>query len=685
MFELVLGFGIAARDAILAVAGLLKSEAVPGLIAVALVLALAFLIVLYARSIAVRVAAVRGLRHVVRRAADEASFGQSIADLDAEVLRSGSRGARKQIATAWDKYRETLVEHDEDGAIILRNSVRPAVFFNADDLGFGSGFWRAVPGLFVTIGLFLTFLGLISALGAMDLSAPDKVQSSLRELLLVASAKFIMSLTGLLCSIVFTVVLRWGIGSIEGALHTLCAEIEKRLSFISLENLAAEQLRATREQREHFRLIGLELVAELGRPLREEIPAAISASINATMGPLLQQVGQLGTDHMGSMVKDLSARFSDDVGRALAQASERLVQAGDRIGELSTRMDQSSGRMGSEMDAAVARLAQAVDDLRDTMSATAASANGAFTDGADRLLGAMNQTLQEIRDNTRAGAEAMGAAAADMRGAAEGFRTELEAATRSGATEAAARMQAAGSDASAQISAAGSTVVQAFGRTAGEIAEATREVGARAAQDLLAPLDSIAGRLRETADGVAAAVGGVGRLGDGVRASAEAAERAAGAFRGSSEALITASAPLRATTERIESSIRQLADATQHVAGTVSRSAEQTARSAADALAAAQTALGGHAGAIEASLAGVGHVVDRLKGQGAQLDTLDEKLGAAFDVYAARVATAVDTLSDYVRRMQSELAPALDTLRAVVEQAEQFIPESRVAAGRRGP
>ncbi|BAQ44674.1 anti-phage ZorAB system protein ZorA [Methylobacterium aquaticum] len=677
MTELVLAFGIAARDAVLAAAGLLKSEAIPGLIAVALVLALALLTLLYGRGIAVRVAAIRKLRLVVRRAADEASFGRSIADFDAEIERSGSRGARKQVATAWDKYRETLVEHDEDGAIILRNSVRPAVFFNADDLGFGAGFWRAVPGLFVTIGLFLTFLGLISALGAMDLSTPDKVQSSLRELLLIASAKFIMSLTGLLCSIVFTIVLRWGIGSIEGALHTLCAEIEKRLSFISLENLAAEQLRATREQREHFRLIGLELVAELGRPLREDIPAAISSSINATIGPLMQQVGQLGTDHMGSMVKDLSARFSDDVGRALAQASERLVQAGDRIGELSTRMDQSSGRMGSEMDAAVTRLAQAVDDLRASMGATAATTNNAFTDGADRLLGAMNQTLQEIRDNTRAGAEAMGAAAADMRAAAEGFRTELEAATRTGAADATARMQAAGQDASARIGAAGSTVAEAFSRTASDIAEATKEVGAKAARDLLAPLDSIAARLRETADGVTAAAGSTGRLGDGVRASAEAAERAAGQFRGASEALVAAAIPLRATTERIETGIRQLAEATQHVAGTVSQSAEQTARSAADALAAAQTALGGQARAIEASLAGAGELVNRLKGQGAQLDSLDEKLGTAFDLYTMKVAAAVDTLSDYVRRMQAELAPALDTLRAVVEQAEQFVPESR--------
>ncbi len=138
MTELVLAFGIAARDAVLAAAGLLKSEAVPGS-SPSRSCSPWRSSPLYGRGIAARVAAIRKLRLVVRRAADEASFGRSIADLDAEILRSGGRGARKQVATAWDKYRETLVEHDEDGAVILRNSVRPAVFFNAEDLGFGPG------------------------------------------------------------------------------------------------------------------------------------------------------------------------------------------------------------------------------------------------------------------------------------------------------------------------------------------------------------------------------------------------------------------------------------------------------------------------------------------------------------------------------------------------------------------
>ena len=186
----------------------------------------------------------------------------------------------------------------------------------------------------------------------------------------------------------------------EAEVHGLCGAIEKRLTFISLEALAVEQLAAIREQREHFRMIGLELVAELGRPLKEELPSAISSSISSAMAPLLAQVGQIGAEGMGAMVQDLSSRFSDDVGRALAQASESLAQAGDRFAQLSDRMDQSSGRVGTEIDGAVTRLTQAVEDLRDGMGATAQTASGAFTKGAEQMLAVMNQTLENIRDNT---------------------------------------------------------------------------------------------------------------------------------------------------------------------------------------------------------------------------------------------------------------------------------------------
>ena len=140
-------------------------------------------------------------------------------------------------------------------------------------------------------------------------------------------------------------------------------------------------------------------------------------------------------------------------------------------------------------------------------------------------------------------------------------------------------------------------------------------------------------------------------------------------------------APIRANSERMEAAIGQLTQSTQNAASTVVRSAQATAQSASQILAAAPGGTGRtHQSRSETSLGGLGTMLDRLKGQGDRLDDLDEKLGKAFEVYTSRVATAVESLFGHVRKMQEELAPALDTMRAIVEQAEQFAPESRRVA-----
>ena len=66
-----------------------------------------------------------------------------------------------------------------------------------------------------------------------------------------------------------------------------------------------------------------------------------------------------------------------------------------------------------------------------------------------------------------------------------------------------------------------------------------------------------------------------------------------------------------------------------------------------------------------------------MKGQGDRLDDMDEKLGSAFDTYSEQVSSAVHGLFEHVREMQDKLNPALDTMREIVEQAEQFAPQSR--------
>lgn len=338
---------------------------------------------------------------------------------------------------AWTEYRETLVLHGEGEARHLRNSVRPSTFLNLEDLEYGAGFWRIVPGLFVTIGLFLTFLGLVAALDQMDVKSSDtnEMRLMLDKLLTTASAKFIMSLTGLACSIVFTVVLRVGLGRLEHHIHALCSRVEYLLKFISLEDIAVEQLQAIKEQREHFRTIGMELVAELGRPLREELPQTISRSIAESMGPMMDRVAKVGTEGVGGMVNDLSEKFSSEVSGALANASDSIELAGRKIGELAARMDQSSGNMNEQLMASIATLTTTLGDIRKNTEDSAARTGEVFREGSEKMLAVMSETLQDIRDNTGRGAEAIKDAAGEMRSAAETFKDELSNAARAGAQQ----------------------------------------------------------------------------------------------------------------------------------------------------------------------------------------------------------------------------------------------------------
>ena len=339
-------FGIGAKDLVLALSSLLTEEFTPGIVSVVFLTVLFGTIITYIRKINQIKQAVIWAKSKLALNKNGNEFSDNLTDINLEISQSADTQLKNKIKIVWDEYRETFVHHSENDKIIIRNSVRPSTFFNSEDLGLGPGFWKILPGIFVTVGLFFTFLGLISALSSMDMS-PGKADAALNNLLKIASAKFIMSLSGLFCSIVFTIVLRTGVSTVENGLHDLCETIENRLSFISLENLAVEQLAAIREQREHFRLLGFELVAELGRPLREELPAAISASIKEAISPILEQVGKAGTEGLDEMVKERTKeleeknieleKFQDlTVGREM-----KMMELKEKIEELEDKISPS--------------------------------------------------------------------------------------------------------------------------------------------------------------------------------------------------------------------------------------------------------------------------------------------------------------------------------------------------------
>lgn len=633
------GFGLRAAEVVFFVSDLLREDYTPGLVAAGLVAALAVFLVHLVIGVDRRRRALLWLGQKLDRTVDVVGFSEQIDEITRELQDEGRKGPRRRVLDAWGEYRETFVAYQEGSRTIQRNTVRPGAFFNLDDLDFGPGYWRILPGLFVTVGLLLTFLGLISALHSMN-SDEGISEEAMTNLLAVASAKFIMSLSGLACSILFTIAQRIGMRLVEASIHSLNVTFESRLSFISLEDLAVEQLSVSREHREHFRTIGTELVAQLDRPLREELPRAIGASVREAVEPLAERIGQVGSEGLGDMVRDLSSRFTEDVDGALGQASERLAEAAYRIGGLVDRMDQSSGTMGREMEGAIARLGAAIEELRATMTAGANDATQAFGDGVDALLSAMNETLEGIRQNTGDGATALREAALEMRAAAEGIRNELETAARDAAAAAERQLQNSGAEVSDAIAGAGEAIFKT-----------TAEAAARARQELLEPLDALADQFDALVQTLTGGTEQLGRLATNVRNGADATAEASRSFRESARALVEATPPVRASVDRLLRSTEELARSTRHVA----ESTQANTDSARQALEAASETIHGSQGLVRDTRQAV----------------------QDFETYREAFGHALEVLSNHVRDLQASLVPALETMREITEQQQEFRPASR--------
>jgi len=420
--EFIQNIGLPVKKAILWLAGILTESnvdsslvnlgepvekgAAPGFVAAVLFAFLILGVLVYSIQVSRRTKAIFWLYNLIKGYETPQEFTQNITDIDMEVRKRWGEKTYDELARGWLEYKETLVLYGDGESRHFRNSVRPSTFFNAEDLNFTPGFWKIVPGLFVTIGLFLTFLGLVAALDSLKVSGMDAVQlkGSLQNLLDAASAKFVMSLTGLACSIIFTIRLRLGVSQIENRLHEFCNHTEYLLKFISLEDIATDQLAAIKEQKEHFRTIGLELVAELGRPLKEDLPVTIAQSISDAMSPLVSKVAQVGTEGVGGMVEDLSAKFSDDVSKALNEASTSISNAGTMIDTVSENMSRellSSVSALKEMieevqGATKSRMLDTGKELADSFGKTASTITEQASSLSDTLVAPLNDLQNKI-------------------------------------------------------------------------------------------------------------------------------------------------------------------------------------------------------------------------------------------------------------------------------------------------
>ena len=659
-YSIATDVGQCASDTIFWIASGLVEPEVPGWISIAIALVFLATVLMAGRHLLKSMPALKWLEGRLLQMEGKEGFKEQEPQMTSEFREMKGRKGFDPVVMAWCKFQETLIPNEKDK--VMLNSVRPAAFFNLEDLGSGPGFYRHMPGIFVSVGLLLTFLGLISALQsagggfAINASEEDRI-SSMKNLLGAASAKFIMSLTGLAASIFFTLVLRLFLGRVERKLHRVCSLLENRLDFISLEATAEQHLQVARGQEAAFQKIGNELVEKFGRQLREE------------MSHVMGQMGAAGAEGVKKMADDLAIRLSKEIGEALTNAGQKISEAAEKMEGLINSMNQSAGKMTQDMEGVMTNLTQTAEGVKTSFSSAAEATGQAFNDGAEKFLRAMTDHLNDIRKNTSEGAQALKAAAAELRESADTFKKRMDEAVESGAEQVRGKMINVGKEAGVAVAEAGEVALDA-------LRIKMREEVLDKIDELVEQFNQISVRLQDGSGKIKDAADSIERSGDISREGSEALSQA-------SRDLQTASAPIQESIERLEGSVNTMSDSAERAAGVVTQSAREVAENAARVLDAARDALGGQQMLLQESLTKMGSVLndmvtmlEKMNEQHIRMDDMDEKLGRAFNEFNKQVNSAIGKLIEHVRTMNDELGPAVDKLHEVVDRAETFLRET---------
>ena len=387
---------------------------------------------------------------------------------------------------------------------------------------------------------------------------------------------------------------------------------------------------------------------------------------------MFDKVSQIGSSGMENIVGDLTNQITSKVGLALEKASTALTDAAEQIGRMVGRMNTSSNQMGQGMETALGQMVSAIADLRGQVAATGEVASATMTEGADKLLGVMNDTLQGIRDNTAAGAEAMKAAAAEMRMAAEGFSKELALATANGVTAVSQRIGAASDAADQAITSAGREMLAAFNKTSVEIAQVGADMSATSGREVVGHLNALGKQLEDLVGAVNQGVGGMRSASTSLKSGADTIAAASVSFGGASRELVAAADPVRVAHERIAASIHDLLRSTEVTAN----GSKTMVESAIQVLETARSALGNEREGIRQTLDATRATLSELSDEAEKLNNIDQLLGRALSEYTKQLNEALGTAQIHIRKMQDTLAPGIDTLRAVVERVEAFKPSA---------
>lgn len=577
------------------------------------------------------------------------------------------------IGQAWRAFDQTTFRRTDSEQI--QTTVRPGTLINignARERLTGLKMMGSVPGYFVGIGLFLTFIGLVLALqqasAAVSSSNADGMQAATRQLLKVATFKFATSIAGLGSSIVLSIFFRIYTVWIESAFDRFNHALEDRLRFVSSQSIAWNMHESLAAQLTELKQINsADFFARMGENISPQIQTAFTSAMAPVTKSIDEAVSRLAQSSQTG-VEDLVNQFTENLhvgaGAELRELTTTLQGMRDSLAETQSGIGRTGEDFGRRMSEAAENLSRMVADAGRRMDESSelnrtglAEVVAALRETFERA----NQTMDRQLSGSAIGAsdkieEAMSRVMAKLEAQVGQFRDGLgsfhEGMTRQ-LTET-----------NSQVSLAHKVAIDAVTTSSTEAANALRNGLAGAMQSIRTDFDGFTNTVRDVEIAISAQV-------SALRDATDQTRRAADAFGGTAQDVRSATGPLLQSGEKIANATLGMSSAvandSERISSTIVDANTRLTDSVAKSVASFE---GGQQAAAEVAASIRGHI-DQLAtiwaAYSEKFERVDEDLGAAIDDLGEAVTTQGEQLAKFASQVDEGFSKAISNLNPFLE------------------
>jgi hypothetical protein len=290
------------------------------------------------------------------------NFFDNFEDLNSKIA------SIKGLSRVWNKFTESLHFSEFNKKVYV--SHRPGYYFNRDSIlgnQLNLNQYLAFPNYLIGIGLTFTFIGLAAALHvAQEGLANGSGQQALKDLLAVASIKFISSIVGIGTSIILSIFQRSALKKTQNNIHKFCDLLEHCTEYKSTEKLLHENVQEQQKHTLALNDMATNIATGIGEILSNQLPASVAKALE----PLAEEIRTLVQKFTGSNEDALNKvleEFITQLRKSSADDMQALIGSVKTLKEsldgLVIKMQSTGDSFGAETKTSTDRLVSVLDQF----------------------------------------------------------------------------------------------------------------------------------------------------------------------------------------------------------------------------------------------------------------------------------------------------------------------------------